>query len=126
MGIRESEEATVTAIWESFRWAEVGLMTYSPSIYPTETPEIGPFQGISEILNAMEEGGAKDTDDMCSAIAVTLTGIATALAKENGEGRGHASSFLAYMISKITDETMADLNDIFNYKEKQDESKNRR
>ncbi len=54
MAMRSSVEATVTAIWLTFRWAEVGLMTNSPSIRPTETPEMGPFQGMSEMDRAME------------------------------------------------------------------------
>ena len=31
-----------------------GLMIYSPSIKPTDTPEIGPFHGMSEMVSAME------------------------------------------------------------------------
>ena len=54
MAMRSSVEATVTAIWETFRWAEVGLMTNSPSTRPTETPEMGPSQGTSEMDRAME------------------------------------------------------------------------
>ena len=29
-------------------------MIYSPSINPTDTPEIGPFHGMSEMVSAME------------------------------------------------------------------------
>ena len=53
IGMRVSVEATVTAIWLTARCADVGLMTYSPSTRPTETPEIGPFHGISEMESAM-------------------------------------------------------------------------
>ena len=54
MAISLSVEATVTAIWDFSRCSAVGLITYSPSTYPTETPEIGPFHGISEMDRAAE------------------------------------------------------------------------
>ena len=54
MAMRSSVEATVTAIWLTLRWAALGLMINSPSTRPTETPEMGPFQGISEMDRAME------------------------------------------------------------------------
>ena len=53
MAMRESVEATVTAMRLSSRWAEVGLITYSPSMRPTETAEMGPCQGMSEMERAM-------------------------------------------------------------------------
>ena len=49
-----SVEATVTAIWDLAFCSAVGLMTNSPSTYPTDTPEIGPFQGMSEMVMAVE------------------------------------------------------------------------
>ena len=49
-----SVEATVVAILETALCSAVGLITYSPSTYPTETPEIGPFHGISEIERAID------------------------------------------------------------------------
>ena len=47
-------EATVVAILLTFLCSSVGLITYSPSIIPTEQPEIGPFHGTSEIEIAIE------------------------------------------------------------------------
>ena len=38
----------------TLRCSAVGLMTISPSTRPTDTPEIGPFHGISEIEMAIE------------------------------------------------------------------------
>ncbi len=52
--ILESLETTVTAISDFLRCSLVGFITYSPSIYPIETPDIGPFHGISEMLSAMD------------------------------------------------------------------------
>ena len=37
-----------------FFCSAVGLMIYSPSTMPTETPEMGPFQGMSEMESAIE------------------------------------------------------------------------
>ena len=54
MAMRSSVDATVTAIRLFSRCSEVGLMIYSPSIRPTDTPEIGPFHGMSEMVSAME------------------------------------------------------------------------
>ena len=54
MAMRSSVEATVTAISLTLRSSALGLMINSPSIRPTETPEMGPFQGMSEMERAME------------------------------------------------------------------------
>ncbi len=54
MAIRSVVEATVTAIWESLRCSASGLMMNWPSISPTDTPDMGPLQGISEMVRAME------------------------------------------------------------------------
>ncbi len=54
MAIRWDVEATVTAISLTLRCSAFGFITNSPSISPTDTPEIGPLQGISEIVRAME------------------------------------------------------------------------
>ena len=47
-------EATVSARSETSLWAAVGLNTNSPSMSPTCVVDIGPSNGISEILVARE------------------------------------------------------------------------
>ena len=54
IAILELVEATVVAIFETALCSSVGLITYSPSIIPTEQPEIGPFHGTSEIEIAID------------------------------------------------------------------------
>ena len=46
--------ATVTSISLFSLCSTVGLITYSPSTRPSQTPPIGPFQGTSEIEIAIE------------------------------------------------------------------------
>ena len=48
-------EDTVSAIRLFARCSAVGLITYFPSIIPTETEPVGPEKGISEIERAIEE-----------------------------------------------------------------------
>ena len=49
-----SVEATVTAILDFALCSLLGLITKLPSTSPTDTPEIGPFQGISEMERAID------------------------------------------------------------------------
>ncbi len=54
MAMRSVVEATVTAISLTLRCSASGLMINFPSISPTDTPDMGPLQGISEMVRAME------------------------------------------------------------------------
>ena len=54
IAMRLSVDATVTAILETSRCSLVGLITNSPSTRPTETADIGPFHGTSDILRATD------------------------------------------------------------------------
>ena len=47
--------ATVKLISETSSCSGVGLMINSPLTLPTTTPAIGPSNGISEIINAIDE-----------------------------------------------------------------------
>ena len=39
---------------DSSNWSLVGFKTYSPLIYPTRTPAIGPRKGMLETVKALE------------------------------------------------------------------------
>ena len=73
------------------RCALSGLMTYSPSTSPTCTEPVGPAQGISEILKAMElpiiakgSGGMLGSTE--SAVAMTTTSLYSPFGKRGRIG----------------------------------------
>ncbi len=80
MATKSAVEATVTAISESSLSSALGLIINSPSISPTETPETGPFQGISDMETATEtpsiaviSGAQSGSTDIT--VATTLTSL---------------------------------------------------